>query len=436
MRNYLESAAVAGQRGRPQRIGLLLAAAILAGFAWTAASLPAAAGSAAMLLDSRSGEPLYAYEPDTPHRPASLTKMMTLYMAFEAMREGRLKPGQRLVVSRRASHQRPSRLGLARGRTIAIEDAVLALITKSANDAAVVIAESLGKTEAGFAAAMTERAHRLGMTQTQFRNASGLHHRDQWTTARDMARLALALIRDFPEEYRYFSTATFRWRGRRYDNHNALLSSYEGADGIKTGYIRQSGFNLVASAERDGRRLVGVVLGGETSDLRDWRMTALFDYGFALPRGGDATGDDATESDDLPRLAYRTDETADAVLTGIVERVEPAAPDGDTPQAATGVATVEPSGGDVWSIQVGAYGTAAPAEEAALKAAERLPALASGATLAVIPVDRDGERFYRARLVGLTQENARAACRKLTGQRIPCLAITTPSTSLALNVSQ
>ncbi|HEM46254.1 MAG TPA: D-alanyl-D-alanine carboxypeptidase, partial [Alphaproteobacteria bacterium] len=185
---------------------------------------------------------------------------------------------------RRASNQRPSRLGLSRGRTISVKDAVLALVTKSANDAAVVIAESIGGTERKFAQLMTRRAAALGMRQTYFANASGLHHGQQWTTARDMAILAEALIRDFPTEYRYFSTASFRWHGRRYENHNALLASYSGVDGIKTGYIRQSGFNLVASAERDGRRIIGVVLGNPTQEVRDWRMTRLLTTGSGAER--------------------------------------------------------------------------------------------------------------------------------------------------------
>lgn len=386
-------------------------------------SAPARANSAALVLDADSGEVLYSYRADAPHRPASLTKMMTLYLVFESMHQGRLHPDQKLTVSRRASNQRPSRLGLSRGRTIAVKDAVLALVTKSANDAAVVIAESIGGTEREFAQLMTRRAAALGMRQTYFANASGLHHGQQWTTARDMAILAKALIRDFPTEYRYFSTASFKWHGRRYENHNALLASYSGVDGIKTGYIRQSGFNLVASAKRDGRRIIGVVLGNPTQEVRDWRMTRLLDYGFG--RRAEANG---VESG-LIRLPYITvaEGTLEALLDRGAGRVAGTAaentgqrrPEDETSRADSVDSAVDA----VWSIQVGAYGSAAPAELAVRKAADRIPSFAAEATPAVIPVERNGTRLFRARLVGLTEDKAREACRSLARHNIACLAL-------------
>jgi len=387
----------------------------------------ARAESAALVLDAGSGDILYSYRAASPHHPASLTKIMTLYMTFEALRDGRLKPGQRLKISRRAANQRPSRLGLRRGKKIRLEDAILALVTKSANDASVVIAEAIAGTEAAFAKRMTDRAHALGMTGTVFRNASGLHHPEQVTTARDMAKLAMALIRDFPERYKLFSTKRFVWHGRRHRNHNEMLSSYEGADGIKTGYIRQSGFNLVASAQRDGRRVIGVVLGGQNSELRNWAMEKLLDYGF-LRLGGDRT-----RQAGYPELPYLANPAGEAALelaldvagtqprNGRTARFAKTAP---IPAAAPPLKRARSSGfGPKWSIQVGAYRQAPAAEEAAALAADRIPALLRKARVLVIPVTRNGQRMYRARLTGLSESGARDSCRQLARHRIPCLAI-------------
>lgn len=383
-------------------IRAFVAAVILAAGPFLAAD-PARAGTASMVIDARSGEILYAYRADEPRYPASLTKMMTLYMVFEAMRDGRLKPGQRLAVSRHATRQRPSRLGLRRGQRISVEDAVLALVTKSANDVAVVLAEALAGSEAAFARRMTARARKLGMTNTIFRNASGLHHRGQLTTAQDMVRLATRLIKDFPGRYRYFSTRTFRFRGRRYENHNALLASYRGVDGIKTGFLSQAGYNLVASAVRGDRRLVGVVLGGESPALRDWRMKTLLDYGFATI-GADGPPPGAR------LLPYR--------LRQPPREFSPP----PRPAARLNVAIVQQPGA-IWAIQVGAYRNEAPAREAVQKTTDRFPALLANTRGAVTHVVHGGTRFYRARLLGMTEVDARLACRKLKQHRVPCLAV-------------
>ena len=241
---------------------------------------PAQAKYAAFVVDAESGEVLFARNSNTRRYPASLVKMMTLYLVFDALEKGELKLNQRLRVSRRASRMPPSKLGLRRGQTIRVKDAILALVTKSANDVAVVVAEALGRTESQFAQKMTKKARRLGMKRTTFRNASGLPNRKQLSTARDMATLARALIRDFPQYYHYFNTKSFKYKGRRYRNHNKLLRTYKGADGIKTGYIRAAGYNLVASSVRDGRRVIAVVFGGKTSRSRNRHTATLLDRGF------------------------------------------------------------------------------------------------------------------------------------------------------------
>lgn len=242
-----------------------------------------AARYSSMVVDADTGEVLYARNADQRRYPASLTKMMTLYMTFEALEKGRLRLDQPLKVSKRAAGQTPSRLGLKAGQTITVNQVILALVTKSANDAATVVAEALGGTEIEFAQAMTERANSLGMVRTRFTNATGLHNRRQRSTARDMSTLALALMSDFPQYYHYFSTATFTYRGRRYENHNGMLGTYRGTDGIKTGYVRASGFNLVASVERGDRRLIGVVFGGRSPRSRDVHLRQLLDQAFAAP---------------------------------------------------------------------------------------------------------------------------------------------------------
>ncbi len=208
---------------------------------------------------------------------------MTLYLTFEALQKGRLRLDQPLKVSRRAAGQTPSRLGLKAGQTITVRQVILAMVTKSANDAATVVAEALGGTEIEFAQMMTDRAHRLGMVRTRFTNATGLHNRRQRSTARDMSTLATSLITDFPQFYHYFSTPEFSYGGRRHQNHNGMLDTYRGTDGIKTGYTRASGFNLVVSVERNDRRLVGVVFGGRSPRSRDVHLRQLMDQAFARP---------------------------------------------------------------------------------------------------------------------------------------------------------
>ena len=233
-----------------------------------------------ILIDYDSGEVLYADEPDAQAYPASLTKMMTLYLVFEALDQGRLTLDTKLKVSARAAAMPPTKLGLKAGSSIRVEDAIMALVTRSANDIASTIGENLGGSEARFAELMTTQARRLGMSRTTFRNASGLPHEDQRTTARDLSILAMSLIKNHPQHYRYFSRQRFVYGKRTLGNHNRMLASYTGMDGIKTGYTNASGFNLAASAVRKGRRLVAVVMGGNSAPARDVRMAKLLDRGF------------------------------------------------------------------------------------------------------------------------------------------------------------
>src|SRR2546421_4518375 len=228
-----------------------------------------------IIVDGNSGATLSASNPDASRHPASLTKIMTLYLLFERLDAGKMKLDTEMQVSEHASEQAPTKLDLRPGQTIRVEDAIKGLVTRSANDAAVVIAEAIAGDEGDFAKLMTRKARALGMTKTVYRNASGLPDDEQVTTARDQSMLGRAIQDRFPRYYRYFSTTAFNYRGRSIRNHNRLLGSVEGVDGIKTGYTRASGFNLVTSIRRGNRHLVGVVLGGRSGGSRDATMRNL-----------------------------------------------------------------------------------------------------------------------------------------------------------------
>ncbi|WP_028345579.1 serine hydrolase [Bradyrhizobium murdochi] len=228
-----------------------------------------------IIVDGNSGAVLASNNPDGIRRPASLTKIMTLYLLFERLESGKMKLDTEMEVSEHASEQAPTKLGLRPGQTLKVEDAIKGLVTRSANDAAVVVAEAIAGDEAEFARLMTRKARALGMSKTTYRNASGLPNDEQLTTARDQAILGRAIQDRFPRYYRYFATTVFNYRGQSIRNHNRLLGNVEGVDGIKTGYTRASGFNLVSSMRRGNRHLIGVVLGGRSGGSRDATMRSL-----------------------------------------------------------------------------------------------------------------------------------------------------------------
>ncbi|MBP0491893.1 D-alanyl-D-alanine carboxypeptidase [Roseomonas sp. SG15] len=251
-----------------------------------AAATPASAqiGSerySSFIMDARTGQALGGASMDEPRYPASLTKMMTLYMLFEAMRENRITMNSRIYISEEANSRQPSKLGVPPGMTIPVEVAIYALTMKSANDVAVAIGEALGGNETTFAQMMTQKARQLGMTNTTFRNASGLPDWDQTTTARDMATLGRRLFIDFPERWHYFGNASVRVGNYAFRSHNRMIGEYEGVDGVKTGYINASGFNNVVSAQRGGQRVFVSVFGGNSWIERDRHAAMLLDDGFA-----------------------------------------------------------------------------------------------------------------------------------------------------------
>ncbi len=263
---------------------------IATGLAAAALAGPAQAASyAGIVMDAKTGKVIYGHREDARQGPASLTKMMTLYMLFEAMQSGKVKKTTRIKVSKHAASMPPSKLGVKAGGSVTAEQAILALVTRSANDIAAAIGEHLGGTESKFAQMMTAKARSLGMKSTTFKNASGLPNSAQLTTARDMAVLGIALREHYPQYYAYFNTRSFKYGKQRIGNHNRLLGVVKGVDGIKTGYTRASGFNLVSSVQRDGRSIVAVVLGGSSGKARNQQMTKLISQHLSkASRGGDS----------------------------------------------------------------------------------------------------------------------------------------------------
>lgn len=264
---------------------LSLFALILAGISSDLAS--ARVKFSALAVDARTGRVLFSQDPDGARYPASLTKVMTLYILFQELKAKRLTLDSRLKVSRFASTMPPTKLGLRAGQTIRVEDAIKALIVLSANDIAVVVGENIAGSESSFAKRMTKTARALGMSRTTFRNASGLPNPGQVTTARDMATLSLSVQRHFPQYYPYFRTMSFTYGKRVVRTHNRLLGRFSGTDGIKTGYIRASGFNLTTSAKRGDKRIIGVVMGATSGNARNRYMMTMLDKAFPQCRGGE-----------------------------------------------------------------------------------------------------------------------------------------------------
>ena len=397
------------------RLAIALAGVI---FLWTS---PASAWlpktNSSIIIDADSGQVLSEHNADAKAYPASLTKMMTLYLAFEALEAGKITLDQSARVSHHAQNQAPSKLGLVEGQMVPFRDLILGLITRSANDAAVVVAEALAGNERAFAERMTEKARELGMMNTNYRNASGLPNPGQLTTARDLAKLAQALYRDFPTEYALFATEEFSYKGMTYVNHNRLMQSFEGMDGIKTGYIRASGFNLAASAVRNNRRLIGVVMGGRSAFARDTEMAQLLNDGF----GG-------TTAPTIATAAATTEDDPDATVAERARRtIASLSPLGRAEAAIPRHSRTTHARRGSWSIQVGAFTDAAPAEKAAAKALARLPTRRGKATQVLAPGRIDKEPVFRARIVNFTEREATKACRTLHRRHLQC-AVVAPNT--------
>lgn len=371
---------------------------------------------ASFIVDADTGRILEAENADSPRYPASLTKMMTLYLTFDALKKGRLHLDQTLPVSAHAAGMPQTNLALHAGDQIPVRSAILSLVVRSANDAAVVLGEAIGGSESQFAEKMTLTARRLGMTRTVFRNANGLPEPDQHTTARDMVTLGLALRRHFPEYFPFFKTESFSYQGRTYVTHNHVMMRYEGVDGIKTGFIRASGFNLVTSANRGNHHLIACVMGGSTWRSRDDKMIHLLDQTFTQLARLDGNGNvqlaamQPRASVSLPKsdVAGDSDEGEGDLAIEDTRQATPAA----QPQP------VKTIGATAWGIQVGAFAQASEAAAAASRAMTLAPDELGRSVIATS--DNDDSGIHRAQLTHLTQAQAESACHKLTEAHGPC----------------
>jgi D-alanyl-D-alanine carboxypeptidase len=420
---------------------------------------PAAAADkdATLVIDANSGKVLAASNADALRYPASLTKMMTLYLLFETLKAGKLALDSKLVASARAETVQPSKLGLKQGDTITVENAIKALVTKSANDVAITVAENLAGSEAKFARVMTARAREIGMTNTTFRNASGLPDTEQQTTARDMSVLALRLYDDFPEYWHYFATTSFTYAGKTYRSHNGLLFGFAGTDGIKTGYTRASGFNLVSSVRRDRKHLIGVVMGGSSASARNATMRRLLTAALQkastrktrVPARSPALVlAEAPKPAKRPALTYSesvssglTNADAGTWETNVVPqptevvRAGTGSAEGDADAAVlmafansslakaaarTEVAAVEDAG---YHVQIGAFGSEAEANSRLALVQSRAPALVGGFRAITLVFTKGEKTFYRARFTGFDQNQAHSTCAGLKQQNIDCLVM-------------
>jgi D-alanyl-D-alanine carboxypeptidase len=365
---------------------------------------------ASIVVDAATGNVLEAANPDAPRHPASLAKLMTLYMTFEALRDRRITDDELVPVSAHAASMQPSKLGLLPGMRLTVQEAILALVTKSANDAASALGEFLGGSEERFAQMETLRARALGMNRTTFTNASGLPDPNQWTTARDLAILARHLLTDFPTDYSYFSVENFTYQRRVIYNHDAMLRTYPGADGMKTGYTEASGHNLVTSAVRGGVRLVGVVLGAASNNERNVHMAALLNQGY--------------EEMDVPVGQQRPMAVASRLpaLVGVAHAATVAdAPMHAPPHIRMALASAS------WGIQVGSFGNARQARDAAVSARRA----ADGGEPRVESVNQHGRTLWRAQVIGLTAPEAQSACSMLGKHRAPCFVLRPDQRQLA-----
>jgi D-alanyl-D-alanine carboxypeptidase len=385
---------------------------------------------ASIAIDADSGKVYHAINADKPHSPASLTKMMTLYLLFEALEKKHCHLSSLLPVSKFASQQSPTKIHVKQGDKITARQAIEALATKSANDAAVVIAEYLGGSEENFALKMTKKARALGMKNTQFHNASGLPHPYQKTTARDIATLGLALMHHFPAYYSFFGTKYFKFRGRSYPNHNKLLFSYQGCTGLKTGYTRASGFNLAASAKRDGKNIIGVVLGEKSPGGRNQKMTKILNACFngnasvledSKPRfmlASQKIDSSSQEQEAAPRFIKASHGPQKQYVLKPLDVLK-----ADKPLVSL-VKAVPKRGGDIPSqtitLQVGAYKTPHAARRASEKAVKSSKGVLLAKSVSIEPYKLGGKRLYRAHIKNVPEDKMTKICKEIEKQKLPC----------------
>ena len=351
---------------------------------------------------------------DTRNYPASLTKIMTLYMIFDALKYKKVSMNTKFKISKRATRQPPSKLNLTAGSKITVKNAIFALITKSANDVATVVAENLGKSERNFAKLMTKKAKKLGMTRTIFKNASGLPNRGQLSTARDMATLGMAIRKNHPNFFKLFKTKSFVYKGIKYTNHNNLLGSYSGTDGIKTGYTNASGFNLVASVERNGQRIIGVVFGGKKARSRDKHMIKLLNKYFKT-----------VPSKPLVRIAKPSELPKNRPKLTVVEKN---IKNFSIPPKVVNISSSN-SLQDDWFIQIGAFKNRLNAHKAARNARNIVPEQLGNLPASLSKITKASNRnnnleyLWRVRFIELAENQARSVCAELWTSGLSCIPL-------------
>ena len=372
---------------------------------------------ASIVIDVDTNKVLHESNADASRYPASLTKMMTLYMLFEAIEQRKMTLDTSMRVSAYAASKPSTNINLRSGEAISVREAIPALIVRSANDVAAVVAEALGDSEANFGRMMTDKARKLGMRSTTFRNASGLPNNEQKTTARDMAILSTRLMKDFPRYYHYFSTQSFSYKGTTYNSHNRMVRNTHGVDGLKTGFIQASGFNVATSAKRGNRRVVAVVMGGQTAASRDQHMAQLLDRSFNQSASTQLA---SANTRVVPVVAQKTN------ITTPVPRSAPLLK--QTPDPIAMQPTIQPKSvneqrvavadNNSWEVQIGSYLAHERAQAQAQAATRWIP----GAVV-ITEVEISNRKLYRARLVGLQENQARTACQHLTRQGMECLVV-------------
>ena len=350
---------------------------------------------------------------DTRNYPASLTKIMTLYLVFDALKSKKISMNSKFKVSKRATKQPPSKLNLSAGSNITVKSAILALVTKSANDVATVIAENLGKSERNFARLMTRKAKKLGMTRTTFRNASGLPNRGQLSTARDMATLGIAIRKNHPKFFKLFKTKSFIYKGIKYTNHNNLLGSYSGTDGIKTGYTNASGFNLVASVERNGQRIIGVVFGGKKARSRDKHMVTLLNKYFKTSLSKPLVR--IAKPSELPKTRPKIVLAEKNIKNFRIPRkiINNIIPD-----------NIEEN----WFIQIGAFKNRLNAHKAARNARNIVPEQLGNLPASLSKITKPStnnnlQYLWRVRFIELAENQARSVCAELWTSGLSCIPL-------------
>lgn len=386
----------------------------------------AEASTSSIMIDAENGDVMYEMNADERRYPASLTKLMTLYITFNALENNHIKLTDKLKVSRTAANRSPSKLGVRAGETITVKDAIMAVIVKSANDCATVLAEHFSPTEADFAVLMTNTAHKLGMKHTTFKNASGLPNSQQKTTARDMAVLAMAVYHHFPQYYKWFSAKSFQYKGRTIGGHNYLLKTFAGADGMKTGYTAASGYNIVTSAKRSEKRVIAVTMGHKSVAERDKKVAKMMDKGLNyMQQGGEINlamltkeinGNSVTAKNKTAKLTR----VASVQKTNKIKSQPVKVAKAQTKAvASTRVATAVSNGR--YAVQVGSFSDYKRARNYALTVKNKLAKKYAVYDIKVEKVKADSRTVYRSKVIGLAKNDANTICRNMKRSNQACL---------------